>query len=68
MVFRKKSPAKATTEIIRQAKKSNMQADLEAKVEVAEARAVEKTVVEELKRIKEIDDEEEQAKRLADLF
>ena len=69
MVFRKKpNPAAAVKEVINQAKKSNMQADVEAKIEVAKARAVEDTVVKELERIKDIDDAEEQAKRLADLF
>jgi len=41
---------------------------MDAKIETAKARAVEESVIKELKRIREIDNEEEQAKRLAELL
>lgn len=68
VLFRKKSPAAATNDIISFAKRQSTKADVEAKIEVAKAREVEASVVKELERIKEIDDEEEQANRLAELL
>lgn len=68
MAFRKKNPAAAAKEIIRQAKESNFKADVGAKIEIAKARAVEEATVKELERIREIEDEKERAERLADLL
>lgn len=67
-LFRKKSPVAAASDIINQAKQATAKADMEAKIKMAESRAVEDQVVAELKRIQEIDDEEEQAERLAELL
>lgn len=68
MVFRKKDPAAATKEIIDQAKAANQRADIDAKIEVARARGAEKEVIDELEKIREVDDEKERLQRLADLF
>jgi len=67
-LFRKKAPAAATRDIIGYAKRQSTKADVEAKIEVAQAREVEASVVKQLEQIKEIKGEEEQAKRLAELL
>ena len=68
IVLRKKDPVAATKEVVDYAKHQSALADMDAKIETAKARAVEDVVVEELKRIREITDEEERAKRLAELL
>jgi len=68
VLLQKKSPAASVNQVIDYAKQQNSKADMNAKIETAKARMVEESVINELKRIKEIDDEEEQAKRLAELL
>jgi len=68
VLLKKKSPAASVNQIVDYAKQQNTKADMDAKIETAKARAVEESVIKELKRIREIDNEEEQAKRLAELL
>jgi hypothetical protein len=68
MIWRKKDPAAATKEVIGQAKAASQRADIDAKIKVAEARGVEQDVVDELREIREIEDEKERLQRLADMF
>ena len=68
MLFRKKGPIAATTEIVNYAKQQTSKADLDAMIKVAKAEAVEESVVKRLVEIREIQNETERAKRLAELF
>ncbi|KKN49137.1 hypothetical protein LCGC14_0645850 [marine sediment metagenome] len=68
VVLQRKSPVGAVDAVVARAKHQAAKADMDAKIKTAEARMVEDAVVAELKRIKEIEDEEERAKRLAELL
>ena len=68
MLFHKKGPVAATTEIVQYAKDQLSKADIDAKIATAKAEAVEESVVKRLMEIREITDETERAKRLAELF
>jgi len=68
MAVRKTGPSEAVASTLRLAKDASAKADIEAKIRKAEALIAEKEVLDKLKEIKEIDDEEERAKRLADMF
>jgi len=68
IVLKKKSPVAAATAIVDDAKFQSAKADMDAKIKTAKARAVEAAVIAELRRIREIKDEEERAKRLAELL
>lgn len=68
VVTKRKSPVAAVNKIVDDAKYQAAKADMDAKIEIAKAKAVEGAVVDELKRIREIKDEEERAKRLAELL
>jgi hypothetical protein len=68
IVIKKKDPTAATKAIVDYAKNQTAKADLDAKIEVAKAQMVEEAVVAELLRIREIDDEAERTKRLAELL
>jgi hypothetical protein len=68
MLFRKKGPASAVAEVINFAKTQNAKADMDAKIAIAKAEAVEEETVKQLEQIKEIKNEEERAKRLAELL
>lgn len=61
----KSNPAKP---ILDKVKQVNDRADMEAKIKAAEAAGAEKAVLNELNRVKEIDDEHERSKRLAEMF
>lgn len=68
VIAMKKNPAAASKAIVDKAKAESFKADMDAKIKEAEARAVEDSVVDQLKRIREIEDEAERAKRLAELL
>jgi len=68
MLFRKKGPIAATAEGVNYAKQQASKADIDAMIKVAKAEAVEESVVKRLMEIREIPDEVERAKRLAELF
>lgn len=68
IILRRKDPVAATQAIIGYAKHQSAKADIDAKIATAKARFVEDAVVDELKRIREIQDEEIRAKRLAALL
>ena len=68
VVLRKQNPVAASKAVVDYAKHQSAKADITAKIETAKARAVEDAVVDELVRIREISDEEERAKRLAELL
>lgn len=68
MLFRKKGPIAATTDVVNYAKDQASKADLDAMIKVAKAEAAEESVVKRLVEIRDIPDEVERAKRLAELF
>jgi len=68
MLYRKKGPVGAVADIIRTAQNEAAKADVEAKIKVAEAKSVEKVIIDELKKIKEEKDELVRARKLANLL
>ena len=68
MLIRRRTPGQAAKEIIQIARREVAKADMDAKIEVAKAKAKEDAVIEELHRIREIADEEERADRLVELM
>lgn len=68
MFLRKTDPASATKEVLSWAETANAKADVDAKIMEAEARFAEDKVVDELEEIREIEDEKERLRRLADMF
>jgi hypothetical protein len=68
MLFRKKGPVGATVEVVNYAKAQVAKADMDAKIATAKSEAVEESTVKQLEAIREIKDETERAKRLAELF
>ncbi len=63
-----KKASNAANQQVAKAKAQIAKADLEATIKIAEARNEEKAVIDKLKEIRNIDDEEKQAQELADLL
>jgi hypothetical protein len=68
MLFRKKGPVAATIDVVNYAKQQAAKADVDAMIAMARAESAEESVVKRLVEIREIQDAEERAKRLAELF
>jgi len=64
----KKKPAEVAKDVVDFRKNQIEKADMDAKITAAKAAGAEKAVTDELERIKEIDDEYERSKRLAEIL
>lgn len=67
-LFKGKGPIKGSQEAIQKAKDQSAKADLEEKIKVAEAKGAEKAVIDKLKEIKEMDDEDKRLEELNKLL
>jgi hypothetical protein len=66
-VFKRKKPSTAVKDVVAKAQAKVRAIDAEAKAKAAEAAGAEAAVVKEVKRIAEIDDEAQRARRMAEL-
>jgi F420-0:gamma-glutamyl ligase-like protein len=67
-LLKRKGPLTAAKEVIKKSKSELVKADIEAKKKMAEAKGAEKTVLDELDRIKKIKDPDEALDELEDLY
>jgi hypothetical protein len=67
-LLKKKGPLSAAKEVIKKTEGELVKADIEAKKEVAEAKGEEKEVLDELDRIKKIEDPDQALDELEDLY
>ena len=66
-VFKRKKPSTAVQDVVDKTKAKVRAIEAEAKAKAAEAAGAETAVVKEVKRIAEIDDEAQRARRMAEL-